>query len=199
MARPLTKTLLLWTRTLHIYVTMLGLIILMFFAFTGLVLNHKDWFNVDKEATMRDSDMMVPKALVTDKTDNHQLRLVEYLRAHGARGAVADYADQDEESVSVQFREPAVLMQYDISRSDGKARIHEELGNLMAVLGELHKGAGSGAGWSWVIDLSAIFMLFASVSGVVLWIALPKRRVLGIISLVVGTLLCVGVYYWLVP
>src|SRR5947208_3276735 len=47
MARPLSKSLLLLTRTLHIYATMLALILLIFFSFTGFVMNHPEVFGID--------------------------------------------------------------------------------------------------------------------------------------------------------
>ncbi|MCE9609145.1 MAG: PepSY-associated TM helix domain-containing protein [Chthoniobacter sp.] len=33
-----------WTRTLHIYISMLGLLTLIFFSATGIMLNHEEWF-----------------------------------------------------------------------------------------------------------------------------------------------------------
>src|SRR6267154_2713222 len=33
-----------WTRTIHIYLTMAGLGLMLFFAVTGFTVNHEDWF-----------------------------------------------------------------------------------------------------------------------------------------------------------
>ena len=33
-----------WTRTVHIYASLLGLLLLLFFGSTGFVLNHEEWF-----------------------------------------------------------------------------------------------------------------------------------------------------------
>ena len=33
-----------WSRSLHVYLTLFGLVLLLFFAVTGFMLNHEDWF-----------------------------------------------------------------------------------------------------------------------------------------------------------
>jgi hypothetical protein len=66
-------------------------------------------------------------------------------------------------------------------------------------MSDLHKGTGSGGWWRLLIDGAAIFLMFASLSGLVLWIALPKRRALGIVALVVSVALCLGCYLLLIP
>ena len=45
----------------------------------------------------------------------------------------------------------------------------------------------------------AIFLLFASLSGLMLWISLPKRRLLGIVALVLSVGLCSACFLWLRP
>ncbi len=197
MARPLSKTLLLWTRTLHIYATMLALILLMFFSFTGFMMNHGDWFGVD-DPKVRESDLQIPAELSADKTDNHQLRMVEYLRKQGAKGA-ASYDDKDDDAIRVEFKEPGHNMDYEITRADGKAKLRDEIGNLMALMGDLHQGKSVGPAWHLVIDAASIFLMFAALSGLILWISLPKRRKLGIITLIAGIALCLAVYWFFVP
>ena len=36
-----------WSRTFHIYFSLLGLLMVLFFAVTGFVLNHDSWFGLD--------------------------------------------------------------------------------------------------------------------------------------------------------
>jgi len=38
------RWLLKWARTLHVYLTLFGFILMLFFAVTGFMLNHEDWF-----------------------------------------------------------------------------------------------------------------------------------------------------------
>jgi hypothetical protein len=65
---------------------------------------------------------------------------------------------------------------------------------LAAILNDLHKGRDSGRAWSWVIDVSAVFMTFVSGSGIVLLLFLQKRRYSGIAAALVGAALWLIVY-----
>ena len=40
---PINRTILAWTRTIHIYLTMAALALMLFFAVTGFTVNHEDW------------------------------------------------------------------------------------------------------------------------------------------------------------
>ena len=51
---------------------------------------------------------------------------------------------------------------------------------------------------TWV-DAGAVVILLAAVTGVVLWLALPKRRRLGIVATVLGLAVCLIFYWMMVP
>ncbi len=48
----LPKSLHILNRTLHIYLTMFALIMILFYSLTGLMLNHPDWFSLDNPRTV---------------------------------------------------------------------------------------------------------------------------------------------------
>ena len=82
MPRPLYKAFLLWTRTLHIYLTMLVLVLVIFFSFTGFIMNHPEWCNID-EAVMHDTAATLPaRRWPPIALRDHKLNLVEFLRSH---------------------------------------------------------------------------------------------------------------------
>ena len=62
-----------------------------------------------------------------------------------------------------------------------------------------YKGRASGRAWAWVIDVSAVFMTFVSVSGIVLLLFLQKRRFSGLLAGAVGLAMCAVVYLVWVP
>ena len=68
---------------------------------------------------------------------------------------------------------------------------------LVAVLNDLHKGRDTGRGWSWVIDVAAVFMTFVSVTGLLLLLFLKKRRVSGFWWLLAGGIASI-LAYWLI-
>ena len=69
---------------------------------------------------------------------------------------------------------------------------------LGAVLNDLHKGRDTGKGWSWLIDVSAIFLILVSLSGLVMLLFLKKKKVNGLLIAVLGGAICWLVYYLLV-
>lgn len=192
------KFLLLLTRTLHIYVSMFGLILLIFFAFTGFVMNHEGWFALS-EPRVSERTSTAPVELAGAKDANAHLAVVEYLRAHeGARGEVSSY-DEDEDSVRVQFAAPARKTDFTLTRTSGDLAVHEETRNSFAFLADLHMGKATGAGWKLMIDGAALLLLFASLSGLVLWISIKKRRTIGLVALAVSLALCAVFLFLLLP
>jgi len=70
---------------------------------------------------------------------------------------------------------------------------------MAAILNDLHKGRDSGRAWAWIIDASAVFMTFVSVSGIVLLLFLQKRRYSGLMAAAAGAVLCLIIYLAWVP
>jgi hypothetical protein len=177
---------------------MLALVLLIFFSFTGFVMNHPGWFDIDTPR-VKESELTVPPEVAGAKGEDRKLKVVEYLRTkEGARGEMTAY-DDEETSARVQFTGPGRKMEYSIHKEDGTATLHDEVRNTLALMADLHKGTGSGGVWRVMIDGTAIALMFASLSGLVLWLSLPKRRTLGVVALVVSVVGCAGVYWWLVP
>jgi hypothetical protein len=73
-------------------------------------------------------------------------------------------------------------MDYAVIRDTPQVEIHEQ-SNFLGRMTDLHTGEHTGRVWPWVIDLVAVFLGFASFSGLILWITLPKRRRIGIMAL----------------
>ena len=57
-----------------------------------------------------------------------------------------------------------------------------------AIINDLHKGRDSGDAWKWLIDISAILLVFVSLTGLVLIWFVHKHRIAGLLSLAAGSL-----------
>src|SRR5437870_5389284 len=92
-----------WSRTFHIYLSMLGLFGILFFAITGFMLNHEEWFNLAEPRVRKiQGTMGLPLLKEPDK-----LGVVEKLRKDfGATGAVDSFEIQDSQ-ITVVFKGPA--------------------------------------------------------------------------------------------
>jgi hypothetical protein len=66
-------------------------------------------------------------------------------------------------------------------------------------MNDLHKGRHTGEYWSWLIDISAVFMLLFSFTGLIILFQQLKRRGTGLWLLMWGTATPVLIYLIWVP
>jgi hypothetical protein len=173
---------------------MFSFAILLFFAVTGLTLNHAEWFDSQQRTTR--SSGTVDKTWVTssDQQAVKQTEIVEYLRsAQGVRGALNDFR-VDERQCEASFKGPGYEADAVIDRETGMFDLTVIRFGLVAIINDLHKGRDTGKMWSRVIDFSAGLMTLVSLTGLTLIFFLTKRRFSGIVLLVIGALAC-SIFY----
>jgi hypothetical protein len=197
-----------WT---HIYVSMFGLAVTLFFSLTGITLNHPDWFftgserSVQAEGTLNrswlasSSSARAQPAEAKQSREVAKLEIVEHFRrAHGVRGALAEFRVEDEEC-QVTFKGPGYAADAFINRATGHYSLTQSFHGFIAVINDLHKGRDTGPGWSLLIDISAALLTLISLSGLTLLFYLKLRRIPGVIVTVIGTIVVVAVYLIWVP
>lgn len=203
--RPLKLRIHHAARWLHIYVSMFGLLSVLFFSVTGITLNHPDWFFEGAQALTHESGEMnldwvgIPEDGGENGDAVARLEVVEFLRAtHDVKGALTEFTVDEFECV-VAFKGPAYSADAYIDREDGTYTLTESYAGFVAVMNDLHKGRDAGTAWKWLIDISAVILTLASATGLVLMIYLKKRRRTGLITAAVGAVLLVVVYVVFVP
>jgi len=169
--------------------------ILLFFAVTGLTLNHAEWFA--KQQTTVEVQGTVDTGWVVPGRDPAKFDLVEYFRVRkGIQGAVADFR-VDESECDISFKGPGYAADAVIERSSGQYRLTITRMGLAGILNDLHKGRDTGHIWAQMIDLSAVLMTLVSLTGMVLILFLYKRRLSGLIVLGSGAVIFILVYrFW---
>jgi hypothetical protein len=199
------RLLLKWARLVHVYVTMFGLLLILFFAVTGFMLNHEKWFGFEEkiETTTPGS---VPTGMLVEP---NKLAIVELLRKDfDVRGAmVGDFELQTEvnekgeekEYWAVKFKGPGREDAARIDRKTGQTVVKHETAGLVGLLVDLHRGRETGAVWSLVIDGLSVLLLIVSVTGLVMWQSLRGRARYGLVFMVLGLVVTAGVYYVFVP
>ena len=184
-----------WSRTFHIYLSMLGLLAVLFFAVTGLILNHEEWFGLTEPHVHKIEGVISPALL----KEVDKLTVVEELRKDfGATGAV-DSFEIEENQITVVFKGPARRVGAVIDRQRGRVELTFESRNAAARLTELHRGVEAGSAWRLVIDAVAVVQIISALTGMLLWWLVPRWRPLGVAALVVCVLACGLVYVLLVP
>ncbi|QDT33115.1 PepSY-associated TM helix domain-containing protein [Thalassoglobus polymorphus] len=197
-------------RWVHIYISMLGFATLMFFAFTGITLNHPTWFGAS-EQQIQDFQGTVPEEVIglsmnTEVEDGEEIEVTvdklaisEWLRAeHRLKGKVSEF-DVDEFECMVVYKGPGYAADVFLDHGNGEYMLTETSSGIMAIMNDLHKGRDTGREWSWVIDISAIVTMLLSLSGFGLLFYVRRRRMSGIVTAVVGAIVLIAAWAIWVP
>jgi len=188
-----------FSRWLHLYLSMLCFLIVLFFSVTGITLNHIDWFDGKQVEKKFEGTLPLQWVNNPDTSKIRKLEIVEFIRnKYGIKGYVSDFL-VDDEQCSVSFKGPGYSADAFINRGDGRMQLSELRLGLIAVLNDLHKGRDSGKGWSWLIDVSAILLTLVSLSGLLMLFFLRKKRLNGLIIVLIGGIICYLVYLIWVP
>ena len=185
-------------RWLHTYLSMLSFAILLFFAATGLTLNHAEWFDSHARPTMVHGTLNKDWVNASNLDGVEKENLVKYFRqSHRTKGALSDL-HVDGEQCEILFKGPGYEADATIDRATGNYDLTISPFSMVALLNDLHKGRDTGKIWSNVIDLSAVLMTLVSLTGLTLIFFLNKRRLSGLVLVGVGALLCWMVYsFWI--
>ena len=173
---------------------MVSFAVLLFFAVTGITLNHPEFFGVHERTSQVNGTLNTAWMKDPDK-----LSIVEYLRkTNGVKSAMTDFR-VDDAQLGVSFKGPGYTADTFIERASGKYQLTETRMGAVAVLNDLHKGRDTGKAWVWLIDASAVLMALLSATGLVLLFFLPKRLKAGLMVAVIGAIACYLVYWIWVP
>lgn len=176
-----------WARWLHVYISTATLLLVLFFSITGITLNHPDWLFGSQEIT-QDIEGTLPAAWLNNGEPDW-LFIAETLRSeHDLSGRVSDHRN-DEFEASISFSGPGYSADGFIDMETGSYTLYASAQGFVAVMNDLHKGRNTGAAWKWIIDLSAIFLIIISITGLALLLILKKLRKNGVIVMLAGSVL----------
>lgn len=182
------------TRSLHSWTSMISLLVVLFFAATGLTLNHQDWtFGQSPQVTTTTGQL--PDGAITDGTPNF-LTISEYLRSQqGASGEITDYG-ADSGSGRISYAGPGYVASASFDLTTGSFTMETTRYGLVAIANDLHKGRHTSTAWNWTIDAAAIFLLVVALTGLILQLLIQRKRNTALILLGIGTVAGV-VLIWL--
>jgi uncharacterized protein len=185
-SRPLNVRINVWLRWLHVYTSMFSLMVVLFFAITGITLNHPDWVFGQAESR-KESTGTLPATWRTNGKVNW-LEVIEHLRAtNGVRGRAEDMREDSSSEASVSFAAPGYRADAFVDSKTGAYKLTVTAQGIVAVINDFHKGRDAGPTWAWLIDLSGWFLVLVSVTGLGLLVYLKKFRISALIAMLVGT------------
>jgi hypothetical protein len=215
-------------RTVHVYLTLFGLTLILFFAVTGFMLNHTEWFLPDdaklEAMTRRETRTLpldrlpggklpVPSESTGEFGGDDKLAVVEALRKEfDVRGEMSSFGasrdDNDRPQIKVEFKRAGGETVATIDAESGKTEVAATYQGWAILATDLHRGnrgnltnevKRTGRVWSFVIDATCFLLLIIAGTGLFLWWSLKSRGKWGAILFLAGTAATAGVYYWCVP
>jgi len=189
-------------RLLHIYASMAVVVALLFYAVTGITLNHPDWQSPVGQQSQA-LELQLPAELrALDFSDDQlqnaaaALQIADWLRAtQQVQGAVFNFnVDGDEQLLELDFKRPAGFTNAEIELATGIVHFNSEDAGFLALLNDLHKGRYAGTSWRWFSDAVAIACVFFALSGFYLLWRQNSRRLHGVATAGVGVLVLLLAY-----
>ncbi|HQV25742.1 MAG TPA: PepSY-associated TM helix domain-containing protein [Acinetobacter sp.] len=168
-------------RYVHGWLSAFAFIILLFFAATGLLLNHPEWFKSDQQE--QSFKLTLPSTLLHSIQDqeNPSQPILDYVRQqHGLIGRYKSSEVLDGE-VMIRLESPAGSTDVWVLLDNGETEITSKPASTVSLLNDLHRGKNVGTAWSWLIDISAIIILLLSLAGYILFLTIKTRLVTNLI------------------
>lgn len=191
-----------WVRLIHSFSAMFMLLSTLFFAVTGITLNHTDWFKADSrlnEQTYELHDALFrPETLEEIAAIEQGAKTLSWLKfAHGIQGGRSSFEwDGEENLLMIDVKRPGGYSYIEVDVAARSVLVEETTLGAIALINDLHKGRNASEFWLWFIDINAVVMLVFSLTG--LWMVLPMKKRRGQLFSV-GLLGCVAMlgFYWM--
>lgn len=163
-------------RMLHAYLSAAAFVMLMFFALSGLLLNHPQWFSPARSDSAPvivelDADRL-SEALAAEVPGAVMARLIrDEVPVIGAFQS----AEIDEYEAFLRFSGVKGATDVFIDLETREAEIETSKANVTSIIHDLHRGKDAGVFWKRLIDATAILILAMSVAGLILFFSLRFR------------------------
>ena len=178
-----------WLRKLHGWIGLWGAALGLLFGSTGILLNHRALMKIPA-AKVQETMLQVPlpnpapvDAQALADWLQHDLafdRPANRVRSEPEKTvAWGDKAMKQPAHWTMAFTSPGVNLQAEYWAGNNFVSVKRSDNNFFATLTNLHKGTGAGLGWILLVDTLAGSIIFLSLTGVLLWSLLNRRRMIG--------------------
>jgi hypothetical protein len=194
-----------WLRKVHGWIGLWGAALGLLFGTTGFLLNHRGGPLKVSTGEPQVSVVQVPLPQPAPETPRelakwlkHELKLAGNPgRAQKEPGHPVAWGDRtmvQPEHWQLNFASPHENTSAEYWVGNGYVTVKRSENSFFATLTNLHKGVGLSVGWVLLIDTLAGSLILLSLTGVLLWTELNRRKTVGVV-LVVGSivaLVCMG-------
>ncbi|MEX3784945.1 PepSY-associated TM helix domain-containing protein [Paraburkholderia sp. BR14374] len=190
--RSRRATFIKWLRNVHGWIGLWGAVLGLMFGVTGFLLNHRAGpLKVSPGAPqVEEMQIAVPEKPLHSPGEMAKW-LQRELKIDGKPGrakrepahpvAWGDHSTIQPEQWQVGIMGPGQSVQAEYWVGNGFVTVKHTRNSFFATLSNLHKGVGLSVGWVLLIDTIAGSLILLSLTGVLLWTELNKRRVVGVV------------------
>jgi hypothetical protein len=183
-----------YARFLHGWLSALAFVALIFFSFTGLLLNHPEWFPgspakvVKENFTLTDGEIRQLRAAAVPS----QALVSLAAKRIELKGGVSDGDEGgelvgDELFMRMQGVRGETYLRADLG--SGALEVRIETQPTLAILNELHRAERAGNGWRLAVDVIAVVLIVLSLVGYLIFLSMHGTRLRTAIALTLGSAL----------
>lgn len=163
---------------------MVSLLVVLFFAVTGLLLNNPSW-TFGQQPQVSTVTGSLPDGAISNGQPDY-LVISEYLRSHQlVSGQVTDYGISGDEG-RISYGSPGYSATATFSVSAGTVTVQTTRSGVIALLNDLHKGTNAATPWKLAIDAAAVLLTLVALTGVIMQLLMAKKRVTASVLLGAG-------------
>lgn len=190
-------------RLLHSYSSMLVLVLLLFFAVTGITLNHTAFFSSSVGKYQLQQQYNLPAALQRndlpsepEQLNTLALTISEWLTdTHQLKGGQLQYEWlSDELALVIDIKRPAGYSNVWVDFAGNTVEVDSYFAGYLALANDLHKGRDAGASWSLLIDITAVACIIFALTGFYLMLRSNSQRNVGNSLALLGIVLALLAY-----
>ncbi|MGF6485551.1 PepSY-associated TM helix domain-containing protein [Paraburkholderia sp. JPY419] len=196
--RSCRATFIKWLRNVHGWVGLWGAALGLLFGTTGFFLNHRGGPLRVSTGEPQVSVMQVPLPQPAPETPRELAKwLKQELKIAGDPGRVqkepehpvawGDRSVVQPEHWQLNFASPKENTSAEYWVGNNTVTVKRSANTFLAMLTNMHKGVGLSVGWVLLIDTLAGSLILLSLTGVLLWTELNKRKTVGLV-LVAGSI-----------
>ncbi|RKP55697.1 PepSY-associated TM helix domain-containing protein [Pararobbsia silviterrae] len=192
-----------WLRKVHGWVGLWGAVLGLLFGITGFLQNHRAVMKIRTPAP----EVSTIEVALPDPAPKSPKELVQYLQTTLKLGDVPPGRVQKEPAHPVSWGDQSVIQpeHWTIRFGNAKSQVSADYWKgsqtvsverrdqgLIGTIQSLHKSNGTSIGWVLFADSFAGSMILLSLTGVILWTGLNKRRTVGASIFIVSVLVMIG-------
>lgn len=179
-----------WLRKTHGWIGLWGAVLGLLFGATGILLNHRAVLKIPAAQTQESTVQLPlpqpappdPKAMAAWLADSLGIaQPASRVKAEPSKPVTwGDKSVTQPARWSGMYASPKSSVQFEYWVGNGFVTVKRSEHNVFATLSNLHKGSGTGIGWVLLADTLAGSIIVLSISGVLLWAMMTRRRAVGI-------------------